>query len=149
MNYKQAASDSGDQSGSKRAIDLSSPEATRIGLGVLMNTLVPNWNLSPPEVAELMGESVSSVRAWQERVYPDTLSPTALIRLSHALNVYADLASVLGSRERAFVWIRKPNQAPLFGGVSALQYLLDRHGAEAAWQQVAAWVRSPMSGDFS
>jgi hypothetical protein len=47
-----------------------------------------------------------------------------LERLSYVLGIYKSLQILLPEPERADAWVRRPNDAPLFGGGSALGRML-------------------------
>ncbi|MDC8773345.1 antitoxin Xre/MbcA/ParS toxin-binding domain-containing protein [Roseateles albus] len=51
------------------------------------------------------------------------LSSEAQFRLSHLLNIFQILQTLLPDREAADSWIKLPNNAPIFGGRSALELM--------------------------
>jgi uncharacterized protein (DUF2384 family) len=52
------------------------------------------------------------------------LSPDTLERISHVLGIFKSLNVLLPRQEAADTWIRRPNDAPLFKGRTALEYML-------------------------
>ena len=52
------------------------------------------------------------------------LPQDTLERISYVLGIYRALQILLPDPERADVWVRRPNDAPLFGGASALDRML-------------------------
>ena len=45
-------------------------------------------------------------------------------RMAHLLGIYGALATLLGDTPQADGWIKRPNQAALFKGASALDFML-------------------------
>ena len=71
----------------------------------------------------LLGVGRSALYQWKQgKVGP--LDRHVLERLSYLFGIYAALQLLLPERARADEWLRKPNNAPLFGGRSALQHML-------------------------
>lgn len=78
------------------------------------------WNLSEQEQMQLLGlASRSTLHAWKSgrvtKVSRDTLE-----RVSYLLGIFKAINILLPEPERADEWMRLPNEAPLFGGRSAL-----------------------------
>jgi transcriptional regulator with XRE-family HTH domain len=75
------------------------------------------------EQATLLGVGRTTLYQWKQgKVGP--LDRHVLERLSHLFGIYAALQILLPVRERADAWLRKPNDAPLFGGRPALERML-------------------------
>jgi hypothetical protein len=53
-----------------------------------------------------------------------------LERLSYLLGIYKALQLLLPEAQAADEWIRRPNEAPLFGGRSALERMLSGNVAD-------------------
>jgi hypothetical protein len=83
------------------------------------------WGLSTDERRRLLGDVPSSTY-FKYRRDPQAarLSRDALERVSHVLGIFKAINVLLPRRESADAWIRRPNQASLFKGRSALDYLL-------------------------
>ena len=82
------------------------------------------WHLSIAEQLTLLGlSSRSTYFKWrkepQVRLPRDTLE-----RISYLLGIYKALQLLLPEARAADEWIRRPNEAPLFGGRSALDRML-------------------------
>ena len=88
------------------------------------------WHLSIPEQLTLLGvTSRSTYFKWRKE--PDPKLPRdTLERLSYLLGIYKALQLLLPDNHAADEWIRRPNDAPLFGGKSALQRMLSGNVAD-------------------
>jgi hypothetical protein len=85
--------------------------------------LADAWKLSVVEQGTLLGVGRTTLYQWKQgRVGP--LDRHVLERLSYLLGIYAALQVLLPQPEQADAWVRRPNQAPLFGGHSALERML-------------------------
>jgi hypothetical protein len=83
------------------------------------------WQLSIDEQLKLLGEPPRSTYfAWRKHPENAKLPRDTLERLSAILGIYKALQILLPVPERADAWVRQPNDAPLFGGRSALQRML-------------------------
>lgn len=88
------------------------------------------WHLSIAEQLTLLGlSSRSTYFKWrkesQVRLPRDTLE-----RLSYILGIYKALQLLLPESRAADEWVRRPNEAPLFGGKSALDRMLSGNVAD-------------------
>lgn len=83
------------------------------------------WGLSVEEQLKLLGSPPrSTFYAWRKHPERAALSRDTLERLSNLLGIYKSLQILLPDEPAADAWVRKPNQAPLFGGRSALDRML-------------------------
>jgi len=80
------------------------------------------WALSRREAAHLLGLSEEALR--EVRDGARTVDGATVVRLSYVFNIYAALATLLPIAERAHAWLKRPNSAPMFGGTSAIDYLM-------------------------
>lgn len=82
------------------------------------------WQLSVAEQMRLLG--VRSRSTWFKwRKDPAVhLPPDTLERLSYLLGIYKALQLLFKEPQAADAWLRRPNDAPLFGGRSALDRML-------------------------
>jgi uncharacterized protein (DUF2384 family) len=82
------------------------------------------WRLSIAEQLRLLGvASRSTFFKWRRD--PDPRLPRdTLERLSYLLGIYKALQILFPDPAAADAWLRRPNDAPLFGGRSALQRML-------------------------
>ena len=88
------------------------------------------WHLSIAEQLTLLGlSSRSTYFKWrkesQVRLPRDTLE-----RISYILGIYKALQLLLPDNRAADAWVRRPNEAPLFGGKSALDRMLSGNVAD-------------------
>jgi hypothetical protein len=103
-------------------VDLGSATTAATALRVFWR-LAESWALSASEQATLLGVGRTTLYQWKQgKVGP--LDRHVLERLSHLFGIYAALQILLPVRERADAWLRKPNDAPLFGGRTALDRML-------------------------
>lgn len=88
------------------------------------------WGLSQQEARILLGSPPESTyykwKSGQVRTVPRDL----LERLSYLLGIYKALQILLPDPAAADGWIRRPNAAVLFGGRSALDFMLSGNVAE-------------------
>jgi Protein of unknown function (DUF2384) len=88
------------------------------------------WHLSIPEQLALLGiTSRSTYFKWRKEPHPK-LPRDTLERLSYLLGIYKALQLLLPDTHAADEWIRRPNDAPLFGGRSALERMLSGNVAD-------------------
>lgn len=88
------------------------------------------WRLSIPEQLTLLGiTSRSTYFKWRKEVDPK-LPRDTLERLSYLLGIYKALQLLLPDNQAADEWIRRSNDAPLFGGRSALERMLSGNVAD-------------------
>ncbi len=98
--------------------DLSGP-AMRSFLGI-----AKLWGLSTQEQTVLLGVTSRSTYFKWKKEPSLTLPKDTLERISYILGIYKALQILLPNTGAADSWIRKPNDAPLFGGQSALERML-------------------------
>jgi len=88
------------------------------------------WHLSIPEQLALLGiTSRSTYFKWRNEPQP-RLPRDTLERLSYLMGIYKALQILLPDTQAADEWIRRPNEAPLFGGKSALERMLSGNVAD-------------------
>ena len=92
------------------------------------------WGLTVPEQLRLLGDPPrSTFYKWREaslggdspRVPRDVLE-----RISYVLGIYKALQILFPDPARADAWVRRPNDAPLFGGRAALDVMLSGNVAD-------------------
>ncbi len=91
--------------------------------------ITKKWRLSSEEEMKLLGVSKSTFYSWKSKKDGD-LSRDTLERISYVLGIYKALRMLLPTEEAANAWIKKTNNAPLFGGNSALDKLLKGNVAD-------------------
>lgn len=88
------------------------------------------WRLTADESATLLGVPRSTMFRWKNGRAPAPLPRDTLERLSLVFGIYKALQVLFPVPERADAWLRRPNDAPLFGGRSALDRMLGGHVAD-------------------
>ncbi len=88
------------------------------------------WNLSVAEQMTLLGVGArSTFFKWKKD--PNTVLPKdTLERISYILGIYKALQILLPDETAADEWVKRPNNAPLFGGRSALDRMLSGQVAD-------------------
>jgi Protein of unknown function (DUF2384) len=88
------------------------------------------WGLTVAEQLKLLGiASRSTFFKWRRERAP-RLPQDTLERLSYLLGIYKALQILLPDPRAADDWVRKPNNAPPFGGRSALERMLSGQVAD-------------------
>jgi Protein of unknown function (DUF2384) len=88
------------------------------------------WHLSISEQLALLGiTSRSTYFKWRKEPQPK-LPRDTLERLSYLLGIYKALQLLLPDTHAADEWVRRRNEAPLFGGRSALERMLSGNVAD-------------------
>jgi hypothetical protein len=88
------------------------------------------WHLSIAEQLTLLGLSSRSTYFKWRKEPQVRLSRDTLERISYILGIYKALQLLLPDTRAADEWIRRPNEAPLFGGRSALDRMLSGNVAD-------------------
>ena len=87
--------------------------------------IAEQWRLGVDEQLKLLGSPPrSTFFAWRKQPDKAGLSRDTLERLSYLLGIYKSLQILLPDTAAADAWVRRPNDAPLFGGRSALDRML-------------------------
>lgn len=91
----------------------------------LFLTIADLWALTALEARVLLGAlPESTFYKYQKAPHTARLSHDTLARISHLLGIYKAVNLLLPRAESADAWVRRPNDAPLFKGRSALDYML-------------------------
>lgn len=88
------------------------------------------WKLSVAEQLTLLGIGSRSTYFKWRREHEPRLPLDTLERLSYLLGIYKALQILLPDPRAADEWVRKPNDAPLFGGRSVLERMLSGRVAD-------------------
>ncbi len=88
------------------------------------------WDLSTEEQMTLLGVTArSTFFKWKKD--PNTALPKdTLERISYILGIYKALQILLPDEKAADDWVKRPNEAPLFSGRSALDRMLSGQVAD-------------------
>ncbi|RRQ21943.1 MbcA/ParS/Xre antitoxin family protein [Thiohalobacter thiocyanaticus] len=95
--------------------------------------IVRDWDLNTEQAMTLLGfdeRTRSTFFKWKREPESARLSREKLERLSYIFGIYKDLQILLPKAESADQWIHRPNDAPLFGGRSALERMLSGNVAD-------------------
>jgi hypothetical protein len=88
------------------------------------------WGLNVDEQMTLLGAPArSTFFAWKKSGV-ERLPRDVLERLSYVFGIYKALQILLPDPAAADAWVRKPNEAPGFGGRSALEKMLSGNVAD-------------------
>ncbi|MDQ6929312.1 MAG: MbcA/ParS/Xre antitoxin family protein [Candidatus Eremiobacteraeota bacterium] len=83
------------------------------------------WGLTALEQRTLLGSiPESTFYKWVKGPQSARLQRDQLDRVSHLLGIYKSINILLPRPESADKWVRRPNDAALFKGASALDYML-------------------------
>ena len=104
-------------------VDLGSASAAQAALRTFWR-LADAWKLGVSEQTTLLGVGRTTLYQWKQGKVTAPLDRHVLERLSYLFAIYAALQILLPAGDRADEWVRKPNDAPLFGGRSALARML-------------------------
>jgi Protein of unknown function (DUF2384) len=88
------------------------------------------WGLSVAEQLQLLGIASRSTFFKWRREHSPRLPRDTLERLSYLLGIYKSLQILLPDPKAADEWVRRPNDAALFGGRSALERMLSGQVAD-------------------
>ena len=107
-------------------IDLSSKsERERLSPSAIKAFLkiVASWNVRDGDARALLG-GVSNGQFYEMKKNPQrTLDADTLTRISYLVGIFKAL-NILYSQKLADAWVQRPNTNPIFGGESALAYMI-------------------------
>jgi hypothetical protein len=92
--------------------------------------LAERWKLRAAEQRTLLGEPPESTYFKWKKQQEGALSRDVIERISYLLGIWKDLQILFPDPAQADAWVRKPNDAPLFGGQSALDRMLSGNVAD-------------------
>jgi hypothetical protein len=100
------------------------------GLRAFFN-IARDWGLNSEQQMVLLGlPGRSTFFKWKAAPESADLRRDTLERLSYLLGIYKALQILLPDPGAADAWVKKPNDAPLFGGRSALERMLGGNVAD-------------------
>lgn len=82
------------------------------------------WGLTAEQERVLLGSPGRSTFFRWKRDLDGALPRDALERISYLLGIWKSLQVLFADPAQADAWIKRPNDAPLFGGASALERML-------------------------
>lgn len=87
--------------------------------------LSEKWGLQAKEERLLLGDPAESTfYAWKADKAASKLSRDTLERISYLMGIYKALNILLPNEQAANEWLKKPNEAPMFSGDTALNRML-------------------------
>jgi hypothetical protein len=89
----------------------------------IFDRLSQAWDLSERERSGLLGAEPEAVLRWHDN--PNEAPISAVERISILLGIFRAINALLPQNGSADFWVRRPNDAPLFGGRTALQFMLE------------------------
>ena len=109
--------------------DVCSPAAGAAALRTFFS-IAAAWKIAPGVQMALLGlRSRATFNRWRE-TDGVALAPDSIERLSYIFGIYKALQVLLPDPAAADAWIHQPNNAPLFGGRTALERLSAGHVAD-------------------
>jgi hypothetical protein len=106
------------------------PEALGTAALQAFFNITDRWGLSAAEQKVLLGNPPSSTFYKLRSERRGRLSQDMLERISYIMGIYKSLRILLADEDAANRWVRRPNDAPLFGGGSALDKMLQGNVAD-------------------
>ena len=94
------------------------------GVVRILSCLVRKWCLTEDEQLALFGLESTDGLTRLRKLSDDKIPPEIVERTAYLLDIYIAIGGLLTDPERAALWIRAPNKAPLFGGRSALELMM-------------------------
>lgn len=88
------------------------------------------WGLKARDEMVLLGNPPESTFFLWKKQKAGSLSRDVMERISYVLGIYKALQILFPQAERADEWVRRPNDAPLFAGRSALDRMLSGNVAD-------------------
>ena len=83
------------------------------------------WGLDTTQERTLLGHPpASTFFKWKKAPQAANVSRDVLERISYVLGIFKALEILFPDPARADAWLKRPNDAPLFGGRSALERML-------------------------
>lgn len=114
---------------------LSSGKVGRAALEVFFN-IAKKWSLTNEQQMCILGSiPKTTFYHWKKKAENKldvTLSKDTLERISYVMGIFKALNILLPTEEAASLWIHKPNSAPLFNNLTALDKMLAGNVADLA-----------------
>lgn len=92
--------------------------------------IAEQWQLTTEQARHLLGDPPSSTFFQWKKQRDGHLGRDTLERISYLLGIFKALELLFPNPEQADGWIRRPNDAPLFGGRPALERMLSGNVAD-------------------
>jgi hypothetical protein len=92
--------------------------------------IAEEWDLRVAEQRKLLGDPPESTFFKWKRQRDGAIGRDTLERISYLLGIWKNLQILFPDAERANAWVRRPNAAPPFGGITALERMLSGNVAD-------------------
>jgi hypothetical protein len=92
--------------------------------------LVEQWKLRITDQRRLLGDPPESTFYKWKRQQDGMPGRDTIERISYLLGIWKSLQILFPDPQQADAWLHRPNQAPLFGGHSALERMLSGNVAD-------------------
>ncbi|HEY9130999.1 MAG TPA: MbcA/ParS/Xre antitoxin family protein [Dyella sp.] len=92
--------------------------------------LAESWDLRVVDQRKLLGNPPESTFYKWKREQDGSPGRDTIERISYLLGIYKSLHILFNDPEQADAWVHRPNQAPLFGGQSAMERMLSGNVAD-------------------
>ena len=92
--------------------------------------LAEQWKLRIADQRKLLGDPPESTFYKWKRQREGVLGRDTIERISYLLGIWKALQILFPDPAQADAWLHRPNQAPLFGGYSALERMLSGNVAD-------------------
>lgn len=118
---------------------MTNADKNRVALRAFFN-ITKVWGLTEEEQLLILGQPAQTTfEAWR-REEPSSVARDTLERISYVVGIYQAINSLLPDKAIAAEWVRKPNNAPIFGGRSAVDRMTAGNVSDlfAVWQYLDA-----------
>jgi hypothetical protein len=92
--------------------------------------IAEEWGLRVAEQRKLLGDPPESTFFRWKRQRDGAIGRDTLERISYLLGIWKNLQILFPDAERANAWVRRPNEALPFGGITALERMLSGNVAD-------------------
>jgi hypothetical protein len=110
-----------------QAHDISAMDPQRVATAALQGffNITERWGLTARQQRTLLGEPAESTFfKWKSTKSAKRLDAGTLERISYILGIHKALRILLPTERAAYEWPKRPNDAPLFHGQTALSRML-------------------------
>ena len=95
-------------------------DKSRVALRAFSN-IAKVWSLTEEEQVLILGEPAQATfDAWRREETAEVTKDT-IERISYVLGIFRAINTLLPNKELAAEWVRRPNNAPIFAGTSAVE----------------------------
>lgn len=88
------------------------------------------WGLNADQARAVLGLPRPTYYRWRQNPGSARLDANTLERISYVLGIFKGLQILLPEEQAADSWLRRPNDAPIFGGQPPVQRLTSGHVAD-------------------